>query len=85
MHNDNDIDCLYTIITAQEAAKLWGLSRNAVSQACRSGALRARQSGRTWLVTIGDMLTYQRGRYYPDNIPTELQAAFDRAILDSNL
>ena len=84
MHTDNDTDCLHGVITAQEAAELWGLSRNAISQACKRGALRGRKSGRVWLVTIGDMLTYQRGRYYPDNIPTELQVAFDWAVYNQN-
>ena len=41
MHKSKDLDCLTAIITAQEAAQLWGLSRNAVSDACRRGALRA--------------------------------------------
>ena len=70
---------LYAVITAQEAATLWGLSRNALSSACKRGALNGRKSGKTWLMTIEDVLRYQRGRY-PDNIPTELQAAFDTAI-----
>jgi hypothetical protein len=80
MHKPDDFNCLTTVITAQEAAQIWGLSRNAVSDACRRGALRARKSGHTWLVTIADMLAYQRGRYWPDAVPAELQPAFDRAI-----
>lgn len=80
MHKSDDSDCLTTVITAQEAAEIWGLSRNAISDACRRGALRARKSGQTWLVTIDDMLHYQRGRYWPDAIPTALKPAFDRAI-----
>jgi hypothetical protein len=80
MHKHKDSDCLTAVITAQEAAQLWGLSRNAVSDACRRGALRSRKSGRTWLVTVADMLAYQRGRYWPDAIPEDLQPAFDRAI-----
>lgn len=80
MHKSDDFDCLITVITAQEAAEIWGLSRNAVSDACRRGALRARKSGQTWLVTIDDMLHYQRGRYWPDAIPTALKPTFDRAI-----
>ena len=56
MHKNDDLDCLLAVITAQEAAQLWGLSRNAVSDACRRGALRARKSGRIWLVTVADML-----------------------------
>lgn len=84
MHKNDAYDCLFTVITAQEAAQIWGLSRNAVSDACRRGALRARRSGKTWLVTIEDMLRYQRGRYWPDSIPDELAAAFKRAVAHMN-
>jgi len=80
MHKNNDFDCLTAVITAQEAAEIWGLSRNAVSDACRRGALRARKSGQTWLVTVADMLHYQRGRYWPDAVPAALKPAFDQAI-----
>ena len=84
MHKNDDFDCLTAIMTAQEAAQIWGLSRNAVSDACRRGALRGRKSGKTWLVTVGDMLVYQRGRYWPDMIPVELKPAFDQAIAYMN-
>lgn len=81
MHkNDDEHDCLTVVITVQEAASLWGLSRNAISDACRRGALRGRKSGKTWLVTVEDMLVYQRGRYLPDMIPDELKPALDRAV-----
>jgi len=80
MHKNGDFDCLNAVMTAQEAAQLWRLSRNAVSDACRRGALRGRRSGQTWLVTVADMLRYQRGRYWPDAVPEELKPAFDRAI-----
>jgi hypothetical protein len=80
MHNKGDFDPLTAVMTAQEAAQIWRLSRNAVSDACRRGALRGRKSGQTWLVTIEDMMVYQRGRYWPDTIPAELKPAFDRAI-----
>ena len=83
MHKNADFDCLTAVITAQEAAQLWGLTRNAVSDACRRGALRARKSGQTWLLTVADMLTYKQGRYWPDAIPEELQPAFDRAIVNT--
>ena len=73
-------DCLFAVLTAGEAATLWGLSRNAVSDACRRGALRGRQSGNTWMVTLADMLIYQRGRYWPDNMPAEMQPALEQAI-----
>lgn len=81
MHKNRDSDCLFAVITAQEAAQLWGLSRNAVSDACRRGALRSRRSGRTWLVTIEDMLNYQNGRYWPDNFPTALRPALQAALM----
>jgi hypothetical protein len=80
MHKRDDFDCLYAVMTAQEAAQVWGLSRNAVSDACRRGTLRGRRSGQTWLVTMADMVHYQRGRYWPDRVPEELQAALTRAI-----
>jgi hypothetical protein len=78
-HKIGDLDPLLTVITAQEAARLWRLSRNAVSDACRRGALRGRRSGQTWLVTMADMLAYQRGRYWPSMIPPELKPALDQA------
>jgi len=84
MHKNDDFDCLTAVMTAQEAAQIWGLSRNAVSDACRRGALRGRKSGKTWLVTVADMLVYQRGRYWPDMIPAELKLAFDQAITHMN-
>lgn len=80
MHKNDSLDCLLAVITAQEAAQMWGLSRNAVSDACRRGALRGRRSGQTWLVTVADMVYYQRGRYWPDRVPEELQPAFEQAI-----
>jgi hypothetical protein len=81
MHNNEvEHDCLTAVLTAQEAATLWGLSRNAVSDACRRGALRGRKSGQTWLVTIADMLAYQRGRYWPSRIPEALKPALKQAI-----
>ena len=81
MHkNENEHDCLTAVLTAQEAAYLWGLSRNAVSDACRRGVLRGRKSGKTWLITIADMLTYQKGRRRPRRVPADLQPAFDWAV-----
>ncbi len=73
-------DCLTQVITAQEASQLWGLHRNAIPDAIRRGSLRGRKSGRTWLITVEDMLRYQRGRYWPNKIPDELQPALDRAL-----
>lgn len=81
MHsNEAEHDCLTAVLTAQEAATLWGLSRNAVSDACRRGALRGRKSGQTWLVTIADMLAYQKGRYWPALIPEALKPALEQAV-----
>jgi hypothetical protein len=81
MHKSDDkYDCLMAVITVQEAASLWGLSRNAISDACRRGALRGRKSGKTWLVTVEDMLVYQRGRYVPDKVPVEIKPALNRAV-----
>jgi hypothetical protein len=81
MHKNDSLDCLLAVITAQEAAQIWGLSRNAISDACRRGALRGRRSGQTWLVTVADMVHYQRGRYWPDRVPEELWPALERAIV----
>ena len=81
MHRfDDKHDCLTAVLTAQEAAALWGLSRNAISDACRRGALRGRRSGKTWLVTVRDMLVYQKGRYWPDLIPAEVKPALKEAL-----
>ena len=72
MHkNGEEHDCLTAVITAQEAATLWGLSRNAVSDACRRGAERGHKSGKTWLVALKDMLVYQKGRYLEGNFTVE--------------
>lgn len=84
MHKNDGLDALFFVITAAEAAQLWGLSRNAVTDACRRGALRSRRSGKTWLVTIEDMLHYQRGRYWPDKIPEELLPALKQAVARLN-
>jgi hypothetical protein len=81
MHsNEAKHDCLTAVLTAQEAATLWGLSRNAVSDACRRGALRGRKSGQIWLVTVADMLAYEKGRYWPDLIPEALEPALEQAL-----
>jgi hypothetical protein len=81
MHKNEDLhDCLTAVLTAQEAAALWGLSRNTVSDACRRGALRGRKSGKTWLVTVLDMLVYENGRYWPNLIPGEIWPALDKAV-----
>ena len=84
MHKNDGLDCLFSVVTAQEAARLWGLSGNAVSDACPRGALRSRRPGKTWLVTIEDMLRYQRGPYWPDNIPAELLPALEQALARMN-
>ncbi|MCZ7673738.1 MAG: hypothetical protein M5U34_44810 [Chloroflexi bacterium] len=42
--------------------------------------LRGRKSEKTWLVTLSDMLVYQRGQYWPDLIPDEMRPALDQAI-----
>jgi len=81
MHNNKvEHDCLTAVLTAQEAATLWGLSRNTISDACRRGALRGRRSGQTWLVTMADVLAYKKGRYWPDLIPEALQPALEQAL-----
>ena len=48
--------CLEHVLTAGEAAKKWGLTNAAISQACRDGRLRgARKTGRDWLVLVSEM------------------------------
>lgn len=81
MHKNKERDCLTAVITAQEAAQMWGLSRNAVSDACRRGALRGRKSEHTWLVTIGDMVVYQKGRYPAAPVPVELKSTLAQALV----
>lgn len=71
--------CLYRVLTGSEAAKIWGLGRNVVNEACRRGALRGRKSENIWIVTVGDMLEYQRGRWYPEKVPDELKEVFIEA------
>jgi len=73
MHNTKH---LHHVITANEASKIWGLSRNAITQACRAGKMPARKSGQTWLVTIADMLRYKGGAYVPSLIPEDIKPTF---------
>ena len=68
------------VITAAEAAKISMLSRNALTDAIRRGALPARRSGRVWLVSIEDLLRYQGGRHWPHMWPEELKPALDAAL-----
>jgi hypothetical protein len=49
---------LFEVYTSREAAELWGLSENTVTQWCnrdRFEAHEARKSGKVWLVTKGGM------------------------------
>jgi hypothetical protein len=46
------------VLTASEAAELWGLDPSTVKRACQQGrftASEARKSGGTWLVTVEGM------------------------------
>lgn len=72
---------LHSVVTAQEARQLYGLSRNAVAVAVRRGSLRARKSSDVWLISINDLVNY-RG-YIPEhrNIPDELKPAFNQALI----
>lgn len=72
MTRQSDSDPLYDVMTAMEAAELWGLSRNAIPDAIKRGSLRARKSGHIWIITVADFVAYQRGRYWPEKIPTDL-------------
>ena len=71
-----ETDPLCQVITAAEAAQIWSLTKNAVTNAIKRGALRGRQSGKVWLVTVADMLAYQGHVPYHDKIPDELRGNF---------
>lgn len=45
---------LNDVITATEAATLYGISVQAVRKACQQGWLPARKSGTTWLIDRAD-------------------------------
>jgi hypothetical protein len=73
-------DPLNQVVTAGEAGRLYGLTKNAISQAIKRGALRGRFSGDRWLVTIADLVAYQRGRLpFDDKIPDDLRPSFEQA------
>jgi hypothetical protein len=73
-------DPLNQVITAGEAGQLYGLTKNAIAQAIKRGALRGRFSGDRWMVTIGDLVVYQRGRLpFTDKIPDDLRPSFEQA------
>ncbi|URN94539.1 MAG: helix-turn-helix domain-containing protein [Candidatus Pristimantibacillus lignocellulolyticus] len=49
---------LYVVYTSREAAELWGLSENTVTQWCNRNKFNeeeARKSGKVWLVTYEAM------------------------------
>jgi excisionase family DNA binding protein len=46
---------LNEVLTAAEAAALWGLDDSTVKKACQKGRIEARKSGRVWLITRTDM------------------------------
>jgi len=46
------------VVTAPEAARLWGMDASTVKRACQQGRFRqheARKSGGAWLVTLAGM------------------------------
>lgn len=50
-------DVLNEVLTATEAAALWGLSESTVKRAClrKSKGIQARKSGKVWLVARVEM------------------------------
>jgi len=56
--------------------ELFGLAESDL----RRVAFLSRKSGQTWLVTVEDMLHYQKGCYWPDATPNELKPSFNRAL-----
>lgn len=48
-------------IGAVEAARLLGISRQAVTLACRAGRLKAIRIGRDWLIERASVAGYQKG------------------------
>jgi hypothetical protein len=72
----NSYDPLSEVLTTAEAARFWHLTRNAITMAARNGRLPARPAGgKAWLVTVGGMVEYQRGRWYPDLLPERFHEA----------
>lgn len=75
---------LYAIMTTQEAANLWGYSRNTLSLACKEGRLPGRQSKSIWLITVADMVKYAQGRL-PAEYPAEMEPALRQALREMAL
>lgn len=48
------------VITLAEAARRYGIDRTTLFRQAKAGVLRAEQSGRSWLVTTGEMERYMR-------------------------
>ena len=48
-------EALNEVLTASEAATLWGLDASTVKRACQQGRIEARKSGKVWLVTFVEM------------------------------
>ncbi len=48
-------EVLSEVITASEAAKMWGLDVSTVKKACQQGRIECRKSSGTWLVTCSGM------------------------------
>lgn len=48
-------EVLNEVLTAAEAASLWRLDDSTVKRACQQERIKARKSGRIWLVTRRDM------------------------------
>lgn len=49
-------------IGAVEAARLLGISRQAVTLACRAGRLKAIRIGRDWLIERKGLTTFAKGK-----------------------
>jgi excisionase family DNA binding protein len=72
--NSSDLDCL-NLITLTEASERYGLSTSYLAQIARSGRLKARKFGKTWVTTPAAVEAYlttrQKSGFYRDDIEVD--------------
>lgn len=54
---------MYRWLTTDEVAAEKGITRQAVILAIKSGRLRAKKKGRSWMIFSGDLYTYWENKY----------------------
>lgn len=59
------------MITANEAAKRKGVSRQAVGQAIKDGRLKAKKWGRFYMIRPADLAEWEIVGHRPKNAPSE--------------